>query len=233
MEPRASTREPVSVIVAVAVRLYRDGLTAALNGQDHVRVAASAGTPVEIQAAVRQLQPDVIVLDVALEDVRMLMSALRAESSRSHILAFAVRDDINSILDYAEAGAEGFFTVNGSVAELVEAIERTAAGELMCSPRLAAQLLRRAAHHQETPTADDTASPLLSGRQLQVLSLLQEGRTNKEIATALHIAEATAKNHVHQVLQKLQVTSRTMAVAVSASRLTVRSLKRTSSRLAS
>jgi DNA-binding NarL/FixJ family response regulator len=233
MESVINSRAPVTVIVAVAVRLYRDGLTAALTGQDHLRIEASVGTPTEIQAAVRQLQPDVIVLDVALENARTLMGTLRAESARSHILAFAVREDINSILDYAEAGAEGFFTVNGSVAELVEAIERTAAGELMCSPRMAAQLLRRAAHQEETRLDDDTVSSMLSGRQLQVLSLLKEGRTNKEIATALHIAESTAKNHVHQVLQKLQVASRAMAVAVSAPRPTVRSVKSTSSSLAS
>ena len=216
MEPVNNARTPITVLIAVAVRLYRDGLTAALTREDRMHVVASAGTPVEIQAAVRHFHPDVIVLDVSLEHARSLMAALRAASSTSRILAFAVREDVNTIVDYAEAGAEGFFTANGSAAELVEAIERTAAGELMCSPRIAAQLLRRATHHQERRLTLSPENRILTGRQQQVLSLLKEGRSNKEIATVLNIAEATAKNHVHQVLQKLQVATRARAVVVGA-----------------
>ena len=218
MESVNNPRTPITVLVAVAVRLYRDGLTAALAREDHMRVTACAGTPVEIEAAVRHVRPDVILLDVTLDHARSLIAALRAASANNHILAFAVREDINTIVDYAEAGAEGFFTANGSAAELVEAIERTAAGELMCSPRIAAQLLRRAAHHPEDRPATPPENPVLTSRQRQVLSLLKEGRSNKEIASVLNIAEATVKNHVHQVLQKLQVATRARAVAVGALR---------------
>jgi DNA-binding NarL/FixJ family response regulator len=139
----------------------------------------------------------------------------RAESPDTRILAFAVREEIAAILDYAEAGADGFVTANSSVAELVEAIERTAGGELLCSPRIAAQLLRRAV---APPPASETDSPLLTQREQQVLSLLKQGRSNKEIGNALHIAEATVKNHVHHVLAKLQVPNRGKAAAASVAR---------------
>ena len=216
MERPDSPSNPITVVIAVGVRLYRDGLATALAAKSHVRIGAAAGTAIEIQLAARDLQPDVIILDVALDNVRALMGTLRNESARSRIMAFAVREDIATILDYAEAGAEGFFTANGSIADLVEAIERMAAGELLCSPAIAAQLLRRAAHQQASDQTGHAVHPILTSRQQQVLSLLKEGRSNKEIAIALNIAEATAKNHVHQVLQKLHVDNRARAIAVGA-----------------
>jgi DNA-binding NarL/FixJ family response regulator len=205
-------RAPISILIAVGVRLYREGLAAALNAREHLRVDGSVGTVLDAQTAVSALQPDVLIVDVSLEDVCGAMRAIRHESPHCRILAFAVHDDIRAILDYAEAGADGFVTANGSVSELVEAIERTAAGELLCSPRIAAQLLQRAAHHSGQST-DPNSGSILTMREQQVFSLLKQGLSNKEIATALGIAEATVKNHVHHVLEKLQVTSRGQAAA--------------------
>jgi len=215
MEPVNNAREPIKILIAVAVRLYRDGLAATLNAQEHLRITGTAATALEAKAAVPDAVPDVVIVDVSLEDVLGLMRALRAECPKSRILAFAVQDDITAILNYAEAGADGFVTASGSVSELVEAIERTAAGELLCSPRVAAQLLRRAAH-QGTHSTEDVASRNLTGREGQVFSLLKQGHSNKEIAGALHIAEATVKNHVHSVLGKLQVSTRGQAIASAA-----------------
>jgi two-component system nitrate/nitrite response regulator NarL len=215
MEFDTNAHAPITVLIAVAVRLYRDGLSAALSAHERLRIQGTAGTPGEVQGAVRALQPDVVIVDVALGDVLDLMHALRAENSHSRILAFAVGDDIDSILEYAKAGAEGFFTSNGSLAELVEAIERTAAGELLCSPRVAAQLLKQATHAVDPPVPRSTGQ-LLTCRERQVFRLLKQGRSNKEIANALHIAEATVKNHVHHLLDKMHVGTRGQAVANAA-----------------
>jgi len=205
--------------------LYREGLAAMLNAQGNLRVSGTAGTGLEAQSAVRNLQPDLVIVDVSLDDVFGLMRLLRAESSTTRILAFAVREDISSIVDYAEAGADAFVTPNGSVADLVEAIERTAVGELLCSPRIAAQLLRRAAH-QANRLTEDSAAPILTVREQQVFLLMKQAKSNKEIATTLNIAEATVKNHVHHVLEKLHVGSRGQAMATGLG-------QRTSSRRAS
>lgn len=232
MEPVSNAREPITILIAVAVRLYRDGLAATLNAQEHLRIEGTAATPLEARAAVRDVQPDIVIVDVSLEDVLSLIRTLRTESSKSRILAFAVREDITAILDYAEAGADGFVTANGSVSELVEAIERTAAGELLCSPRLAAQLLRRAAH-QASRSAEYVAGHNLTGREVQVFSLLKQGQSNKEIGAALNIAEATVKNHVHHVLEKLQVSTRGQAMASGAPPLKATLERRISPRRAS
>jgi len=212
MEAVHHEKAPITILIAVAVRLYREGLAATLNSKQHFRVAGTVGTPLEAQAALRELQPDVVIVDVALDDSRSMIRALRAENDRSHIIAFAVREDVSTIIDYAAAGADGFVTASGSVADLVEAIERVAAGELLCSPRLAAQLLRRAAH--QTSAAEHIAGPVLTSREQQVFSLLKQGSSNKEIATTLNIAEATVKNHAHHLLEKLRVGTRGQAAAM-------------------
>lgn len=229
MDPGTNARASITILIAVAVRLYRDGLAVTLNAQEHLHIEGTAATPLEAQAAVRDLQPDVVIIDVSFEDVLSLMRTLRAECPKSRILALAVREDITTILDYASAGADGFVTANGSVAELVEAIERTAGGELLCSPRIAAQLLRRASH-QASRQAAYGVGQALTGREQQVLSLLKQGWSNKEIASALAIAEATVKNHVHHVLEKLQVTTRGQAAAAGYAAADAASRCRTSSR---
>jgi len=218
MESVDRLRAPITIMIAVSVRLYREGLAATLTAKPNLQVLGSVATPLEAQIAARELQPDVVIIDVALEDARSLMRTVRAESSKSRILAFAVREDVITIIDYAAAGADGFVTASGSVAELVEAIERVSAGELLCSPRMAAQLLRRAAH-QPDRTEPHTAGPILTAREQQVFSLLRQGQSNKEIGTALNIAEATVKNHVHHVLEKLQVGTRGQAAAAGAAPL--------------
>jgi len=211
MEQAGNTRDPITLLIAVSVRLYRDGLAAVLHAQSHLRVVGTAATPLDAQAAGHNLAPHVVIVDVLMDGALDLIRAVRAESPRCRILAFAVREEIEAILDYAQAGADGFVTANGSIPELVEAIERTAAGELLCSPRMAAQLLRRAAH--EASRSGDGAGYNLTGRELQVFSLLKQGRTNKEIAVGLNIAEATVKNHVHHLLEKLHVSTRGQAIA--------------------
>jgi DNA-binding NarL/FixJ family response regulator len=229
MDCHHEPRKPISILVAVEVRLYRDGLMATLSAQAPLRVVGAASTPLEAQTATRDLQPDLVIVDASFPDIFGLLRALRAECSTSRILALAVREDITRIVDFAEAGADGFVTTNGSVADLVEAIERTVAGELMCSPRIAAQLLRRAAHHASRQ-AEYAVDSVLTNREQQVFSLLKQGQSNKEIASSLTIAEATVKNHVHHVLEKLHVATRGQAAASGPRPLKAASRDRTSSR---
>jgi two-component system, NarL family, nitrate/nitrite response regulator NarL len=207
-----SHRARIKVLIAVAVRLYRDGLAAALSADEGFHVQATAGTAAEIEAAALAAQPDVVIVDVSLDDVMSLIRSLRAQCSRRRILAFAVGEEVDTIIGYAKAGADGFFSANGSLAELVETIQRTAAGELLCSPKVAAELLRQAARASPLPASCD-ADDTLTQREGQVFMFLKEGRSNKQIAIALRISEATVKNHVHHLLQKMHVSTRSQAIA--------------------
>jgi|SRR5579872_1084380 len=209
MDADATPSKQITLLVAVTVRLYREGLAAALSAHSALSVAGTAASPPEALAVVRECRPDVAIIDISFDDAVELIRAVRVESASTGVLAFAVREDITTILEYAEAGAQGFVTAQGSIADLVEAIERTVAGELLCSPRLAAQLLRRAAHRKPSVVPADR----LTIREGQVFSLLRQGQTNKEIASSLNISEATVKNHVHHLLSKLHVSTRGQAAA--------------------
>ena len=206
----------ITVLIAVGVRLYRDGLAKVLGEHRQLRLVGTVATSAQAQEAVLALRPDVVVIDVAVGDALGLMRTLRAERPESRILALAVQEEVSSILDYAEAGADGFVTANGSITDLVRAIESTAAGELLCSPRIAGDLLRSATQRMKQQT-EQCIGRGFTAREQQVLSLLKQGRSNKEIASALHIAEATVKNHVHHLLEKLQVATRTQAAVASSS----------------
>ena len=206
----------IHALVVIEVRLYREGLAATLRDHRRVDIVGTAGSRAEALRAVATHAPQLVIIDVALPEALELMAELRAQTPATRIVAFAVDEDISAIIDCAEAGAAGFVTANASVDELVHAIERTVAGELLCSPRMAAELLRRAVERPARRAPVPAAAVALTIREQQVLAYIQQGLSNKEIASALHIAEATVKNHVHHVLEKLNVPTRNMVTAYAA-----------------
>ena len=203
----------IQALIVIEVRLYREGLAATLRDHDRVAIVGTAGSRAEALRAVATHTPQLVIIDVALPEALELMRELRAQTPATRLVAFAVDEDIGAILDCAEAGAAGFVTANASVDELVHALERTIAGELLCSPRMAAELLRRAVDRPVRRAAALPAAAVLTIREQQVLAFIQQGLSNKEIASALHIAEATVKNHVHHVLEKLNVPTRNLVAA--------------------
>jgi DNA-binding NarL/FixJ family response regulator len=205
--------EKIRVLIVIDVRLYREGLAATLRDHERLTVVATAADRAAALDAAREAKPDLVIVDVALADALELMRELRGETPTIRLVAFAVEDDVSAILDCAEAGAAGFVTANASIEELVIALERVYEGELACSPRMAAELLRSAVARKEPPPPPAPAPNGLTSRERQVLGCLQQGLSNKEIAASMCIAEATVKNHVHRLLEKLQVSSRWRAAA--------------------
>jgi DNA-binding NarL/FixJ family response regulator len=201
----------VAVLIVADVRLYREGLAASLASREHLRVVAASGDRAEALARVREKAPDVVVVDIATRESLELIADLRRESN-SKILAFAVEEVTSDILECAEAGAAGYVAADASIDDLVAAIERIAREELVCSPRIAARLFHRISEHAEGWLSGNYSHTLTS-REREVLDFIRQGHSNKEIAQKLNIAESTVKNHVHHLLEKLEVTSRAQAAA--------------------
>jgi two-component system, NarL family, nitrate/nitrite response regulator NarL len=204
----SSTR--IRLLIVIDVRLYREGLATALSNCG-LTVLGTAGSRSEALAAVAQLKPDLVIVDVALPDALQLMRDLRSETPATRIVAFAVEEEISVILDCAESGAAGFVSASASISDLVSSLERTVAGELLCSPRMAAELLQRAAGLHR-PREMRELPDGLTRREQEVYGYVREGQSNKEIASALNISEATVKHHVHHLLEKLKVPTRLHAV---------------------
>src|SRR5262245_43564734 len=207
--PSSRTR----LVVIADVRLYRDGLAAALGRYEQLSIVGTAGNAAEAISLVQQVQPDVAIVDMSLPDGFNLFGRVRSLQLATKLIAFGVDEDIGIIIRCAEAGAAGYVTLNASIEDLVNAVHRAALGELECPPRVAAELFRRLAGRVEQRQAFPGVSETLTSREQEVLVLLTRGLSNKEIGTALRIAEATVKNHVHHLLEKLNVGTRAQAAA--------------------
>ena len=203
---------PIAVLITADVRIYREGLAASLSSHGNLSIVATSASRSDALSKVRAIRTDVVVVDMAMRESLELIGDLRHEESPAKILAFGVEDVTTAILECAEAGAAGYVSVDASIGDLVAAIQRIYRDELVCSPQVAAQLFRRVSGHMNGPTPRAYARSLTS-REQQVLRLMQSGRSNKEIAQNLNIAEPTVKNHVHHLLEKLEVSTRAQAVA--------------------
>jgi two-component system, NarL family, nitrate/nitrite response regulator NarL len=203
----------IGVLIVADVRLYREGLAASLASREHLVVLATSSSRLDAAARVRELLPDVVIIDVATRESLELIRDLRSEAAATKTLAFAVEEVTADILECAEAGASGYVTAEASIDDLVAAIERIARGELVCSPRIAARLFGRMSERADRWVADASQNRTLTSRERQVLDSICQGQSNKEIAQKLNIAEPTVKNHVHHLLEKLEVTTRAQAAA--------------------
>jgi len=210
-EPGGATRplsrpQPVRAMVAASVRLYRDGLAHSL-GQAMQVVAVTADAPATHREAVR-LAPDVVLLDMSLDGALALAQALADAAPGTRVVAFALDDAHDGqVLACAEAGVAGWVGRDASAQELVDAVLRAARGELLCSTHTAAVLSRRLAALARERRAPSPAAQL-TPREAEIGELLAHGHSNKHIARALGLSLATVKNHVHNILEKLEVGSR-------------------------
>ena len=201
----------IRIFIAAQVRLYREGLAEILAREPGLCVVGTTGRRNEILACVRALRANVVLLDPGLPDGMITVREL-AEATPAKIVALVSPEAEAAVVAGAEVGISGYVTHDDSPADLVAAIRSVNKGELLCSPRVAGALLRRVATlASERSTRPSDAH--LTSRELQVLSLLDEGLSNKQIARELSIELPTVKNHVHHILNKLGVARRGEAVA--------------------
>jgi DNA-binding NarL/FixJ family response regulator len=195
----------IRVAIVGEVVLYRDGLAHALAREQNISMAGTAATVEEAEALVDAEAPDIVLVDLTMTNA---LHAVRELASRPevHIVALAVPDREPAILACAEAGIAGLVTREASFADLVEAITRAMCGDLACTPHVAGVLLRRIS----TLVAGLPAEPggRLTDREREIVALLEQRLSNKEIAARLCIEVATVKNHVHNILVKLEVQRR-------------------------
>src|SRR5262245_30890116 len=200
-----------TVLVVSGVRLYRDGLADVLGREDGIDVVGAVSGWREALGALAVARTDVVVLDAAVQDA--LGGARRLAGARGpEIVVIGVTEDEAEVIAWAEAGVSGYVNRDSPLAHLVAAIIGAGRGELLCSPRVAGALLRRVSTLSRRQASRGRAEQL-TVRELEIVKLLEEGLSNKEIAQRLWIELPTVKNHVHNILEKLEVRRRTEAVA--------------------
>jgi DNA-binding NarL/FixJ family response regulator len=190
-------------------------MAASLRSFDSVLVSGTARDRATAVSVICSLAPHVALIDMAVTESLDLLRELRAEAPKTGLVAFAIDESVSSIVECARAGASAYITVDATLAEVVLAVERAAAGELLCSPRVSAELFRRLGEFRSPHEGASLSFETLTARERDVLLCLTGGRSNKQIASALNISEATVKNHVHHILTKLRVESRAQAALLA------------------
>jgi DNA-binding NarL/FixJ family response regulator len=200
------------VLVAADVRLYRESLAEILGRQERMDVVGVAGDSGDMLSLVSELKPDVTLLDPAVPGSMAAVRELVKRAPGVKVVALAADEGEAEVIECAEAGVSGFVTRDHSLADLVASIRSAARGDLFCSPETAGALLRRVrALAAAQPRLYSEAH--LTRRELDVVRLLEEGLSNKQIAHRLCIELPTVKHHVHHILEKLGVGRRGEAVA--------------------
>ena len=205
---------PVRVLVASDAPVYREGLERLLREFEQFVFVGAASCAAEAADRVRHIGPDIVLLDMSMEEAFSTAKKVAKTSKASRVVALGMPDSEAEVIRCAEIGIAGYVTRGGSLSDIVAAIDAVSRGEVHCSPRIAGSLYRRVGALASRRRA--LASPLagLTARELQVWRLMRLGLANKTISRRLGIELSTVKNHVHSVLAKLGVHTRAEAISL-------------------
>ena len=211
--------EAVKLLIVDDHTVVRDGLISMLGREKEFAVLGQARNGLEAVGRVKELQPDVVLMDLRMPELDGVeaMRRIRAEDPDVKFIVLTTYDSDEYIFDAIEAGAKGYLLKDTSRDELFQAIRAVHRGESLVQPGVAAKLLDRFAKLSRE-SAQAGRPEQLSERELEVLRLMATGAPNKEIAATLTISESTAKTHVANIFQKLDVKDRTEAVTQAVQR---------------
>lgn len=183
--------------------MVRKGFGLILAGQADMEVVGETGSGAEAVELARQLEPDVVLMDVTLADLNGIEATrrIRAFSPRIRILALSVHRDSVYVREMIRAGADGYLLKESADTDLVAAVRQVAAGQGYLSPEVAGAVLSDYRRHVASPL------DLLSAREREILQLIAEGRTSKEIATKLNLSVYTVDGYRTRIMEKLDLHS--------------------------
>ncbi len=204
--------KPIRVVIADDHPVVRAGLQGMLSSQPDFEVVGEASTGAQAVALAIQLRPDVVLMDLRMAELdgAAATAQIRAQQVNTSVLVLTTYESNADILRAVEAGATGYLLKDVQREELFSAIRTVARGKAILAPAVASRLLQQV----QTPLLQKA----LSAREVEVLSLVARGASNKEIARSMHLSEATIKSHLLHLFEKLGVSDRTAAVTVALER---------------
>jgi DNA-binding NarL/FixJ family response regulator len=204
--------DELRVLVVDDHDLFRTGLRNLLEDQG-VNIVGEAGTG---EAAIRiaaDLAPDVVIMDLNMPGAGGVETTRRLSTLAplSRVVVLTISADDEDVMNAVMAGACGYLLKDSSIQELIAGITAAAAGESLISPQIAAKVLQRLRAQSKDADAAETIKAELSDRELEVLKLIANGKDNAQIASELFISPKTVKNHISNILMKLQIENRIQA----------------------
>ena len=206
--------KPIRLLLVDDQRLLREGMRILLELEPDLKVAGEASNGVEALTRYAELRPDVVLMDVKMPEMDGVAATrqLLIDHPEAKVVILTTFDDDEYVFEGIRAGALGYLLKALSGEELAESIRTVAAGGALIEPSVARKVMAEFARtsHPDVQTAEKLIEPL-SEREIDVLRLLANGLTNREIAGQLFLAEGTVKNYVSSAMQKLSVRDRTQA----------------------
>jgi len=204
--------DSIRVLIADDHVLFRDGLRALLRAAPETELVGEATTGDEAMTLAASLQPDVILMDIQMPGIGGVEATRQIVHASPHIAVLVVTmfGDDPSVFAAMRAGARGYLLKGATHAELLRAIQVVSSGEAIFSPDIARRLMAYFASMQLRPPPP--LFPELSEREREILMLIAQGSTNAEIAARLVLSPKTVRNHVSNILSKLQVADRAEAI---------------------
>ena len=202
---------PRTLLVVDDHEVVRQGLVALLDRRTGFQVVAEAGTAAEALEQARRFQPDLVVMDVRLPDGSGIEACreIRSELPDTRVVMLTSYPDEDAVLAAIVAGASGYLLKQVRARDLVAALETVAAGGSLLDPAVTGKVLDR----MRRIATDDDELAALTKQERKILSLVAEGKTNKEIATEVFLSDKTVKNYVSSILAKLNLERRAQAAA--------------------
>jgi DNA-binding NarL/FixJ family response regulator len=197
-------------------RLVREGLKALLDAQPDLKVVATAEDPTDGMRHVRELTPHVVLLDATMDngDTSRFVQTIRSTSPTARVIVMDLLAGPEDVIEFVKAGANGFVMKDATLDDLVRTIRSVAQGADVVPSALTGTLLSHIAQHVVArPIPGVEQAVRMTKRERQIMDLIAEGLSNKEIAQRLNIATYTVKSHVHNILEKLALHSRLQIAA--------------------
>ncbi|MHB8470350.1 MAG: response regulator [Gaiellaceae bacterium] len=192
--------------------LFRTGLRNLLEEQS-IQIVGEAATGAEAVRIVRELAPDVVVMDLNMPGMGGVEATrhITAIAPLTRVVMLTISEMEDDVMDAILAGACGYLLKDSSIQDLMSGIEAASRGESLISPTIASKVLQRIRSTSTQPEIADQIRAELSDREIQVLKLIANGKDNALIAAELHISPKTVKNHISNILMKLQIDNRIQA----------------------
>ncbi len=213
MVDTAQDGERLRVLIVDDHALFRRGLQMVLQGEPDIEVVGEASDGAEALDNDIDTTPDIVLMDVRMPGIGGIdaCTAIKDAVPSAKIIMLTISDEEADLYDAIKAGASGYLLKDSSIDEVAQAIRVVADGQSLISPSMAIKLLDEFKQMSRSDR-QQVPSPRLTERELEVLKLVAQGLNNREIAKRLFISENTVKNHVRNILEKLQLHSRMEAV---------------------
>jgi DNA-binding NarL/FixJ family response regulator len=213
--------DPIRVLIADDHALFRRGLEMVLDEEDDIELVGQASDGAEATEEAAKSLPDVVLMDIRMPKSSGIEACrtMKEAAPSSKIVMLTISDEEEDLFDAIKAGASGYLLKDIPLDEVAEAVRAVHGGQSLISPSMAGKLLTEfatlARRNADEPPQQQVPAPKLTEREMEVLRLVARGMNNRDIATELFISENTVKNHVRNILEKLQIHSRMEAVMIA------------------